>query len=189
MITVRFTPEQSFELEVLHAEQAGSQAVTPGTACEIKGTPEVMFRIPGVGVICATGPTGSVDDLREQIAKADGEIEKLTAEFGIRDLDELQTLHTRAAAIDAELSNAQAALKALLAGRQTDDIRKERALIAVGTEAILRDYPDWSETLPERSRRCVRSMTTSAARSFAKSNRPRLYRSKRRRHRNWPTTS
>jgi DNA repair exonuclease SbcCD ATPase subunit len=149
LITVRIIPERSLTLEVARAEQPGDRTAAAGQVCEIKGSPDVSFHIAGVGDFRATGPTGSAGELRQRIADASRQIVELTAAFGTQDLDALQSLHAQAAAIDSDLGSARSALAALLGGRQPDDIRRERAALAAGVEAVVRAYTQWAETLPD----------------------------------------
>lgn len=149
LITVRIVAEQPLDLEVLSAEQVGNQPVAPGQLHQIQGSPEVAFRVPGVGTFRATGPGGSVDELRKRIAAATRKIEELTKEFGSSDLEALQSLHARAVALDAAWGEAKAALAALLGGKTPDDMRKQRSAIVAVVEGLLGQEPAWAETVPD----------------------------------------
>lgn len=149
LITVRIVAEQELNLEVLSAEQVGNQPVAPGQVHQIQGSPEVAFRVPGVGTFRATGPGGSVEELRKRIADATRKIADLTEEFGVSDVDALQALHARAAALDAEWREAKAALAALLGAKTSDEVRQQRTAVAAVLEGILRQEPAWVETVPD----------------------------------------
>ena len=82
LITLTIDPEQAFTLDCLTGETTGQKAATAGERIVLRGSPEVAIRITGIGVIRATGPAGSVEELRAAASKAEQEWQQLTTSFG-----------------------------------------------------------------------------------------------------------
>ncbi|MGH7202282.1 MAG: hypothetical protein ACREJB_16880, partial [Planctomycetaceae bacterium] len=130
LITVRVVPDRDLDVEITTAEQTGPKTLSAGTSHQIKGAPEVAFRIPGVGRFEATGPTGSVEQLRRQLEAATSKLDELTAGFGTDDLDRLEELHTRQTELHNQIRPAEVKLETLLDGRSLEELRGEQARAA-----------------------------------------------------------
>lgn len=148
LITVSVAAERDVDLEVLSAEQTGQQRVPAGGSWQVQGSPEVAFRIPGLARFRATGPTGSVEELREQLADATKNLDALTEGFGTRDIEQLEQLHERARALDKAISEIAVKVDTLLADRRLEEIQQERARAAQLVEGGLKEYPQWSDSPP-----------------------------------------
>ena len=150
LITVSIVPEAALELEVLAGEQSGEHHVEPGKPKNVQGSPAVEFRIPGVGTFRATGPTdSSVEQLRDQMAKAEQQLDALTEGFGTRDLGPLQQLQDRADALDKEIARVRVRIETLLGDRRLEEIQRQHAAAAQASEETLQQHPDWAETPPD----------------------------------------
>ena len=148
-ITVSIVPENDLELDVVAADQPGRRTVAADQPCTIQGSPEVAFRVPGVAMFRSTGPTGSVDTLRRQLADARQELDALTEGFGTDDINRPEPLHRQAADLDAEIDKVDVRIEALLGNRPLEVIQQERARSAAARDEILAEHPDWAQSPPD----------------------------------------
>jgi ABC-type transport system involved in cytochrome c biogenesis ATPase subunit len=153
MITVSIVPEMPLEMELLAGEAPGRRRVAPESPCNVQGAPAVEFRIAGVGVFRATGPTdSSVDQLRDERDQAQHALEALTEGFGAQDMAALQQLHDRAETLDKEIAAADVRRKTLLGQRRLDALLQQRAAASGAIEEALASYPDWATAPPDVDR-------------------------------------
>ncbi len=149
VITVTVTPQEDTNVDVTTAEEGGKKTLTAGEVFQIKGAPDVAFKIPDVASFRATGPTGSIDELREKWQDAAAKFDELTAGYGTKDLDQLEQLHDEAAEVDSLVSQAEVKVDTLLDGRELDAIREDRSRAASEANEIAAEYPQWKDTAPD----------------------------------------
>ncbi len=149
LITVSIHPETDTQVEITSGEETGEKSFAQGETKEIKGAPEVAFRIPGVGQFRATGPTGDFDALRGQWESAAAKFDELTAGFGTTDVAGLEKLRAAADELDKQISQAEVRVETLLAGETIDNLRASRSLAASTRDEILSEHPDWKDAPPD----------------------------------------
>jgi len=149
MITVQITAEGALELEILGSQPPDRRALAAGEVLPVQDSPQVAWRIPGVATFRATGPTGSVDQWRAKLQKAEKNLESLVEGFAARDVDELEPLHEQAVALDRDISNAKVRVETLLAGRPLEAIQQERARAGRAREDLLASHPAWAQDAPD----------------------------------------
>ncbi|GIW93350.1 MAG: hypothetical protein KatS3mg110_1391 [Pirellulaceae bacterium] len=66
VITVRLHPEVPAALDIRKGDIPGKHSAAPGTAVVIRGKPDVVFHVDGLGRIEATGPVSDTSSLEEQ---------------------------------------------------------------------------------------------------------------------------
>ncbi len=148
VITVRIRPVHETEIDITTAEEIGTTEIPAGDEQEIKGSPDVAFTIPGVASIEATGPTESIDELRDQWEKAIEQLDELTSGFGTDDLDRLEQIHTKASESDSKISKSQVKVETLLDGRELEEIRADQARANGTLDEILAEHPAWKDGSP-----------------------------------------
>ncbi|MCH7752597.1 MAG: hypothetical protein IH898_10645, partial [Planctomycetes bacterium] len=149
LITVNIQPETETQIEITSAEETGAKELSKGDTYEIKGAPEVAFRIPGVGQFRATGPTGDFDELRGQWESAVAKFEQLIAGFGTNDITTLEKLRAQADEFDKQISQAQVRVNTMLDGESIDRLRGNRAHAASTLDEILSEHPQWKDAPPD----------------------------------------
>lgn len=149
LITVIIQPEADTQVEITSGEETGAKPLAQGKTHEIKGAPEVAFRIPGVGRFRATGPTGDFVDLRGQWEAAVATLDELTAGFGTSDIVALEKLRATADELDKQVKPAEVKVETLLAGQTIDDLRATRAHAASTIDEIYREHPEWQDSPPD----------------------------------------
>lgn len=149
VITVTVTPQNDTNVDVTTAEETGGKTLTAGKAFQIKGAPDVGFKIPNVASFQATGPTGSIDKLRDKWEKAAARLDELVAGYGTKDLDRLEQMQEEAAELDSRVSQAEVKVDTLLDGRELDAIREGHARAASEADEIATEYPQWNDTAPD----------------------------------------
>ncbi|MBN1588519.1 MAG: hypothetical protein JW888_03300, partial [Pirellulales bacterium] len=149
MIRVDVEPEADFTIEVERAEQPGQNELGEGRPLTITGSPSVEFHIPGVARFRATGPTGSVEAIRAELADVEHQLKPLLAGLGTRDPAELETLHDEAVALDRQIAETEAKLLGLLGAGSLDSLQQERHETATAVQRIETDVPEWIGTLPD----------------------------------------
>jgi exonuclease SbcC len=149
LITVTIVPDADVEVDVTTAEQTGTHKLAAGQPHPIKGAPEVAFHIAGVGRFQATGPTGSVHELRSEWEFAIAKLEELTAGFRTNDVHQLQQRHIEAAELDRQISQANVKQETLLGGQPVDKLRAQRAIAANAIDETLAAQPAWKSAPPD----------------------------------------
>jgi chromosome segregation ATPase len=149
LITVSIRPETEVKVEITSAEETGSKSLAQDDTHQIKGAPEVAFRIPGLGKFLATGPTGDFDELSGQWESAVAKFEELTAGFGTGDVAALEKLRAEADELDKQISQAAVKVETILDGESIDDLRGRRSRAASTLDEILREHPQWKDAPPD----------------------------------------
>ena len=149
LITVTIQPEAEMQIEITSAEETGAKALAKGGNHEVKGAPEVAFRIPGVGQFRATGPTGDYAELRGKWESAVARFEELTAGFGTDDLTVLNKLRAQADELDKQISQAEVKVNTMLDGESIDKFRSSPAHAASALGKIVSKHPEWNDAPPD----------------------------------------
>ncbi len=149
LITIHVTPDRELQIDIVTAEEPGQKTLAANLTQAIKGAPEVAFRIEGVGDFRATGPTGSVDDLRAELETSLTQLQDLTAGFGTDDVDRLESLHAQATELDQQIERADVKLTTLLGGHAPDDLRANRVRSGNAFDEIVAAQPTWREHAPD----------------------------------------
>lgn len=149
LITLSIEAEADQRIDVVHAEQTGERHVGAGETAEIKGAPQIVLRLPGVGLIRASGPTKSAEQLRSQIADVDRKLEELSAGLGASDVDELERRHGEAARLDEQISKKQTERDTRLEGHSKDDVQQQRQRHQSEANELLALYPQWRTDQPD----------------------------------------
>jgi DNA repair exonuclease SbcCD ATPase subunit len=148
LIRVSLTLDSDREIEITQAELAETRTFSKNETHEIKGAPDVAFRIPGVGQFRATGPTSDFDSLHKQWESATEEFEALTGAFGTCEISALETLHSQAEELEQEMAQATYQLKLLLDGQEAEKLRADLVLSRNRIDEILLSHPDWKISPP-----------------------------------------
>lgn len=148
LITLEIVPERAGTLEIVAADTTGSRSFSAGERLEVRGAPEVSVKIKGVAAIKARGPTGSVEELRSDLAAAIRKIEALTVGFGSSAIEALEELHERASKLKSQVEAAEARLETLLGGRKQEEIEQDRTRAERIIETVLSDRPAWARDFP-----------------------------------------
>jgi len=149
LITVHFHAEVDTRVVVSIAEQTGTQDVPAGREQQIQGAPEVAFRIPGVGAFRATGPTGSVDELRQQHASAQAEFEELTAGLGTTEMAALEVLCEVGEKLDADIQSVKQRIDTRLDGDSFNELDARLARTEATIREIEVDHAPWQASPPD----------------------------------------
>lgn len=149
LITVTFTPHSDAQIEILEAEQTGPRTLPAGQPLKVQGAPEVAFEIDGVGTVRATGPSESVQELREQLQTAGEQIQRLTTGFGSDDLGQLERACEAARELDGRVSAATVRLKTLLGEQQLADLHTQHAKVEQTVQQISAKHPAWLTHPPD----------------------------------------
>ena len=149
LITVSIQPEAATNIEIISAELTGEKSLDQGESHEVKGAPEVAFRIPGVGLFRATGPTGDFDELRSQWESAVAKFKELTAGFGTNDITALEKLRAQSDELEKQISQSEAIVNTMLNGQSIDQFRGSRLHAASMLDEILSEHPEWKDTPPD----------------------------------------
>lgn len=148
LITVTWQSEGNWPLETLRADTPLNEPLAEGEALQLRGSPEVAFRIPGVGTFRASGPAGSVESLRKAWDQASAKAEQLLAAHGGQPLEQLQQNSLLAAELDQQIEQVRTRIDAVLNRRPIDDLRIEHAQLTSQRGELLATYPDWEHSPP-----------------------------------------
>ena len=148
LITLEVTTEKDGTLVVIEGEEMGSVELRPGTPARIKGSPEVVADLPGVARLRAWGPTGSIEQYRDECAAAKREIKNLTEPFGTANLVELEKLNDKLEELNKNLARSKTQLETLLSRQSIEDIKRERSTAQAVLAKALEPHPEWKESPP-----------------------------------------
>lgn len=149
LITLEIVPEKKGSLTVVVGEEAGTRSLTPGRPTAVKGLPEVVVDLAGTARLRAWGPSGSVEDIRNERDEAARKLNELTIGFGTTDLEELESLRERASDLDKQIAEVEAQVETLLSGYTLERIEQDLAKVTTILEEILEDHPAWKERPPD----------------------------------------
>jgi len=149
LITLEIVPQKEGTLTIVSGEKTGKLTLRPGKPTQIRGSPEVVADLPGIARLRASGPSGSIEQHREQWAKADRKLKQLTEPYGTADIEELGTLKDKAKELDGKIAEAETRIEVLLSGELLEGIEQERAQVEVVQAKILEQYPDWAKDPPD----------------------------------------
>jgi hypothetical protein len=136
LITLEIVPEKKTTLDILTAEETGRKEVLPEK-------PEVVIDLKGTARIRARGPAGSIDELREKVAVAISQVERLTTEFGTADIERIESRFEEAKVLEKKMGETQSKLETLFSGRTVEEIEKEKTKVTAQIDQILIDSPEW----------------------------------------------
>jgi uncharacterized protein YhaN len=149
LITLEIIPTQTNSLEIIVGEETGTKRLAPGKSTEVKGAPEIVISISGVGRLRARGPAGSAEELRAERDQAVRKLAELTRGFGTVDLEELEALHEQARELDKRVDEAETQLETLLSGDAIEKLDQEHTKARAISEEILDAHPKWKEGPPD----------------------------------------
>lgn len=169
LVSLEIVPASDCSVTVLAGETPGNkESLRAGSPGRFKGSPEVVIEIGGFGRIRAGGPTGSVEEYRQQRQAALNRLKSLTESFGTVDLDTLEALHQRAAELDGQLEQIRTRTETLLDGETEDALEQQLAILVAALASIEETRPTWKEDPPDPQALLKRAeRTTSAFRATA----------------------
>ena len=149
LITLTFVAEGAgVALQTLAGEPTGEQQVAPGQRVIVRGSPEAALSIVGVGIIRASGPASSADQLRAELGTAEANWLKLSTGWGQVSLEELDQTLQEAQALDQEIARVETRLSTTLGDRTAEQLRTESMLEQRRRDDICARQPAWSESPP-----------------------------------------
>ena len=149
LTTLEIVPEKDGRLRLVAGENIGEQALHAGEPTQVKGSPEVVADIEGLGRVRAWGPEGSVEDHRKALAKATGKLAELAEPFGTQELEALEKRREDAQALDEKITQSEARLETLLGDSTKEELLQQRATIAAAIAAFLEAHHQWESQPPD----------------------------------------
>jgi len=149
LTTLEIVPKKKGTLTIVAGEKTGKLPLRPGKPAQIKGSPEVVADLPGVARLRAWGPAGSIEQHREERAKAVRKLKELTEPYGTADLEELDSLMDKARELDGKIAEAETRMETLLSDASVEGIEQEQAQVEAVQANILEQHPDWAKDPPD----------------------------------------
>ncbi len=149
LITLEVVPQRAGSIDVVAGEETGTKKLSTGKPVLIKGSPEVVAELEGIARFRASGPTGDVDEHREQLQRAQQRISELSKPYGTDDIDSLETLLEKAKVLDSAVNKAETEREAILDNDALDELKQERATLDATLTELRKDYPQWEEESPQ----------------------------------------
>lgn len=149
LIHLEITPEADGELDVVVGENSSRVPLQSDETVTIKGSPEVIVDVSGLGRIRAFGPTGSVDKLRQALADSESALQTLCDPFGTQDVDALQSLRDKLDSKQGDLEKLNSKLDTLLDEQTYEELQREKTQADNTCSAILAEYEKWAEESPD----------------------------------------
>lgn len=149
LITLEVVPQKAGSLDVVAGEETGVRTLSKGKPVLIKGSPEVVAELEGIARFRATGPTGDVEEHREQRQRAQERIGELSKPYATDDIDKLEALFEKAKDLDSAVNQAETELETILDDDTLDELRQERATLDATLAELRKDYPQWEKDSPQ----------------------------------------
>ena len=149
MISLEIVPENDGELAVISGEETGSITLSAGQSTTVKGAPEIVIELKGVGKFTARGPFGDVQTHRQKIRENNRAIGEITQPFGTSEVACLEELADSFQRADRKVGEAEKELEVLLGGEKLDSLEKETNQITTQVESSEKVHPDWKEAPPD----------------------------------------
>lgn len=149
LITLEIVAEKKGPLQIVAGEEPGTLMLNPGVPTEVKGSPEVVVHLPGIARLRARGPSGSVEEVRDEINQAVRKLNELTKGFGTPDLERLEFLAEKARELDEKVAETETQIETLLSGEPVEKIEQEYKRITAILEEIIGSHPTWKENPPD----------------------------------------
>jgi len=152
-VRLEIVPERDGEIHVSAGQPPGVHPLRPGETLVLRGDPALEFTLPGVGAFRAIGAIDTpVETLREELADALAELDRLADGLPTRDVGALEELRAKADPVERDRNDAQSKLEAILEGRELDALRQDRDEAARAVDALLGVHPDWADAPPDAKR-------------------------------------
>ncbi len=149
LITVQVVARKDGALEVVEGEDLGTRALADGYSVEVKGSPQVVVELPGIARIRASGPAGSIKQLRAAVERYSNEVMELTREYGTAEIGILEKLSADAATADKEVADVETQVGSILSGESLDTLEQEfRKHLAI-VSGVLTQRPLWEASPPD----------------------------------------
>ena len=133
----------------------GKERVTfeAGKATRVQGAPEVRIDVESFGSIRAFGPCDSAEEAREEVAKAERNIGKLTSAFGKSGKSDIEDLFEEGASLDRHIERGRAELNGLLGNDTLEELVARRDGLNRDKDGILARFPEWEREVPDAKER------------------------------------
>lgn len=151
LITLEVVPQVNGKLIVVSGDEPGEADMSAGIPARFRGSPEVVADLPGIARIRASGPAGSIEEYRAELAGAESELKKLTEPFGTSDIESLEVLLDKSRELTGKIDAAQTQIDTWLSGRALEQIQQQRSEIQAIQAGIVREHPDWQSQMPDPS--------------------------------------
>jgi len=148
LITMEVVPKTDLSIEIITGEEPGIQKLSSGSPIQIKGSPEVVIDLPEVARLRATGPTGTIEQHREEFQRAEQRLRTLTESFGTCDIEELESLAEKAGELEKKIAESETQLDTLLADANLKDIEQDRKKAENALNEVLEENPEWAKSSP-----------------------------------------
>jgi hypothetical protein len=138
LIHLELEPSSDIGITVLEGERSGAVCVRAGSPEDFQESPSVVLQITEVGRLRARGPASDAGELRDERAKAEAKLARLTEPFGTTDIDVLERLLEQSSELERRADEYQARLDGLLGGQTFDSLAAELTkyqTVAVGIDA------------------------------------------------------
>jgi len=151
LITLEIVPEVDGKLIVVSGEELGEVDLGAGIPARFKGSPEVVADLSGVARITASGPVGSIEEHRAELARYESELKRLTEPFGTADIESLESLLDKSRELAKKIDATQTQVDTWLSGRTLEQIQQQRSEIQAVQAGMVRDHPEWQNQTPDPS--------------------------------------
>ena len=149
LISLEIVAKKDGSVDIVAGEETGKKKLTAGKPLDIKGSPEVVVDMTGVGRFRASGPSGPIEEHRKKKDAAEQELQKLTEGYGTYDLKKLDILKEKANRLDKKITEAETQLHTLLHGESLEDIVQDRSRIDGLLTEILKAHAGWKKNPPD----------------------------------------
>ena len=144
LITLEIVPANDGSLSVIEGEGNEDVELSAGMPTQVQGAPEVVVDWSGIARLRASGPTGSIEEIRDTLSGEKEKLAVLTEPFGAVDIAQLEELNQKANDLDSRISEIEAEVGALLSDQSIEQLEQQRAVLKKAIDAMLQEHPEWS---------------------------------------------
>lgn len=139
-------PENS--VEVTNAADHLTTRIDAGKTLEISGDDWVDLSVAGFGTLRASGPGGSSDTHRSELATSTEAIETITQPYGTKDPDKLQELRDEADHLEREIKGFENRVEDILNKDELSDLNQKQIELRARITETEKQFPDWKTQPP-----------------------------------------
>jgi hypothetical protein len=115
----------------------------------VKGSPQVVVDVAGFGQIRASGPAGSIEELRAELESATSKLAKLVQPFGGGTIEELAHRAEQSTEIEKEIDHADATRTTLLGDEAVEELEQTRGRAEKVIASLSAQHPQWMGASPD----------------------------------------
>jgi hypothetical protein len=149
VLRLELSADRELTAHIVSGDPEGEVRLAAGEKVVARGDDRLVVRLPGVGTIEVSGPTGDAAEWRARLAGARTELERLLGPFGVAKWPELYARVERRTALTVQVLIAEAECQAVLGNDALAALGERAQELAAEYSAILAAEASWAQEAPD----------------------------------------